>query len=171
MQGHLSELDGYLYRQPFLETLVVKSSSGAIENARRIINNCLAGRVRQISRVVTAKYDDELRDVGITTNQLTILAAVAVLEQVNQTDLQPYLAMEASTLSRNVNRMIANRWLAILPGTDRRSHDLVVAPEGMRVLEQVGDPWERAHAWAKETLGGEDAVRELAWRINPHLPR
>lgn len=139
--------------------------------ALRIINGCLAGRVRQISRVVTARYDEALRPLGVTTNQLTILAAVAVLEQVNQTDLQPYLQMEASTLSRHIARMQRNRWLATIPGADRRSRLLVVAPEGMRVLEQVRPHWEEAHAWALELLGDDAVVRELATRVNPRIPR
>jgi DNA-binding MarR family transcriptional regulator len=139
--------------------------------ARRVINTCLAGRVRQISRVVTAHYDEALRPIGITANQLTILSAVALLDKVTQAGLQPYLQMEVSTLSRNVSRMIENHWLATMPGSDRRSHYLVVAPEGLRVLERVKPHWEKAHAWATEMLGGEDAVRQLAHRVNPLVPR
>ncbi len=139
--------------------------------ASRVIHHCLAGRVRQISRVVTARYDEELRPLGITANQLTILSAVAVLEEVTPTDLQPYLLMETSTLSRNVARMVENRWLATMPADDRRSHLLVVAPEGRRILEAVEPRWEAAHAWATELLGGSDAVRELAHRVNPNVPR
>ena len=142
-----------------------------IEMARTVIHRCLAGRVRQLSRVVTARYDEELRPLGITTNQVTILAAVAVLEKVTQTDLQPYLLMEVSTLSRNVGRMVDRHWLATLPGQDKRSHYLVVTQEGMRLLAELRPAWERAHAWAVETLGGAEVVRDLAHRVNPLLPR
>ncbi len=138
--------------------------------ALRVINNCLAGRVRQISRVVTARYDEELRPLGITANQLTILSVVAVLEKVTQSEAQPYLLMEVSTLSRNIARMLEHHWLATIPGEDKRSHYLVVAPEGFRILEQVEPLWEQAHAWALETLGGPDAVRDLARRVNPLMP-
>ena len=141
------------------------------ETARAVINGCLAGRIRQISRIVTQRYDDELREFGITTNQLTILSAVALLDSVTQTELQPYLAMEASTLSRNVKGMTRRGWLALIPGADRRSHNLVVSPEGFRLLAAVKEPWERAHAWATEALGGDDSVREMAHRLNPRVPR
>ena len=143
----------------------------ALETASLVIHNCLAGRIRQINRVVTARYDEELRAVGVTTNQLTILAVVAMLEKVTPTDLQPYLQMEMSTLSRNVARMMENHWLATLPGEDKRSHYLVVAPDGMRVLAGVRPHWERAQSWAVEHLGGVDPIRELAWRVNPLVPR
>ncbi|MEZ4415776.1 MAG: MarR family winged helix-turn-helix transcriptional regulator [Gemmatimonadota bacterium] len=148
-----------------------KDQQAGTDMARRVINTCLAGRVRQISRAVTARYDAELRECGITANQLTILAAVAMLEMTTQRDLLPYLLMEASTLSRNIKLMVENRWLATIPGEDRRSHFLVVSPAGYRVLAQVKEPWERAHAWATKALGDADAVREMAYRLNPHIPR
>ena len=143
----------------------------AIDMARRVIRTCLAGRVRQINRVVTSHYDRELAEVGITANQLTILSAVALLESVTPTDLMPYLLMEASTLSRNVKRMVAHRWLATIPGEDRRSHQLIVAPEGFRILAAVAPHWQKAHEWAEEALGDGDAVREMAHRLNPRVPR
>jgi DNA-binding MarR family transcriptional regulator len=149
-----------------------KRKIAADDVAHRIIDHCVAGRVRQISRVVTARYDDELREVGITANQLTILAVVTVLEKTTPSAMRPYLLMDESTLSRNLRRMIENHWLAVLPGEDRRSHYLIVAPEGRRTLERAHPAWERAHAWAVATFGaaGESAVRAIAHRVNPLIP-
>ena len=138
--------------------------------ARRVIGNCLAGRVRQINRVVTAHYDRQLDAIGVTANQLTILSAIALLQPVSQTDLIPYLLMEPSTLSRNTQRMLKNQWLATIPGEDRRSHLFVVAPEGVRVLAEVEPYWEAAHEWAEKALGKADAIREIAHAINPKVP-
>ena len=138
--------------------------------ARRVINEGLAARVRQINRVVTARYDNELRETGITVNQLTILSAVVTLESVTQTDLQPYMMMDASTLSRNVKRMTDQGWLAAASGPDRRSHKLVVTPAGFRVLAEAEPAWVRAHKWATKLLGSEKAVRTMAHRVNPRLP-
>lgn len=138
--------------------------------ARRVINQGLAVRIRQISRVVTARYDNELREIGITANQLTILSAVATLESVTQTDLQPYMMMEASTLSRNAKRMTDQGWLAAASGADRRSHELVVTPAGFRVLAEAEPAWVSAQKWATKLLGSEEAVRTMAHRVNPRLP-
>lgn len=138
--------------------------------ALRVVNNCLVGRVRQISRILTAHFDEELRSVGITANQLTILSTIAVLEQATPTELQPYLQMELSTLSRNLKRMVVQEWLATIPGEDRRSHSLIVAPRGFRVLEDAAAGWERAHQWAQQRLGDGNELRRLAKRLNPLLP-
>jgi len=140
--------------------------------AMEILNNCVAGRVRQISRVVTARYDEELRALGITANQVTILSVVAVLEHVTPSDMQPYLMMDASTVSRNVSRMIAKRWLAMIPGEDRRSHYLVAAPKGMALLGEVRPLWLKAQAWARSVFEDRDiaAVRRIATTVNPAIP-
>lgn len=144
-----------------------------IETARRVIHECYAGRVRMLSRVITARYDAELRDVGLSANQMTLLAVIAMLEKVTPSEIQPYVMMEASTVSRNLAKMIDNAWLATIPAEDRRSHYLVVAPEGFRVLAAARPAWERAHAWAQELFGpeGGDAIRELVHEVNPRVPR
>ena len=39
--------------------------------------DCLATRVRQLSRIVTRVYDDAMRPLGITASQYTLLAQLA----------------------------------------------------------------------------------------------
>ena len=143
-----------------------------IETARRVIHECLAGRIRLLSRVVTARYDDELREVGLSANQVTILSVLAMLEKATPSEMQPYVMMEASTISRNVAKMIEKQWLATIPAEDKRSHYLVVAPEGFRLLAEARPAWERAHAWALDLFGerGREAVRELSHSVNPLIP-
>ncbi len=152
--------------------MAADTHSEGIETARRVIHECLAGRIRLLSRVVTGRYDAELRDSGLTANQMTILAVVAMLEKTSPTEMQPYLMMDASTISRNVARMIESQWLAMIPAEDRRSHYLVVAPEGFRLLAEAAPAWERAHRWAEELFGGDGAtaIRELSHAVNPLIP-
>ena len=107
------------------------------EIGREILEDCLAGRTRLLNRVVTSAYDEELRACGVTSNQLTILAIVAFREQVTPVRLQEYLRMDQSTVSRNLNRMMRNGWLARLPGETKRSFCIVLAPKGHRLLEKA----------------------------------
>jgi DNA-binding MarR family transcriptional regulator len=147
-------------------------SADPMQVALEVIRHCVAGRVRQISRVITAKYDQELAELDVTANQATILSVITVLGQATPTDLAPYLQMDASTISRNVQRMIDRHWLAIIPGEDRRSHFLVVAPRGLDVLRRIRPGWERAQKWAAGILGDEgvSAVCRIASQVNPLLP-
>lgn len=140
--------------------------------ASRVIHNCLAGRLRMLSRVVTARYDQELRDVGLTANQVTILSVVAMLEETSPSEMQPFLMMDSSTISRNVARMIESGWLMTLPADDRRSHRLVLAEAGYQRLANAAPAWERAHRWAEGLFGedGGESIRALTHRINPLVP-
>lgn len=137
-----------------------------------VINCCMAGRIRQIARVVTARYDTELREYGITANQVTILSVIAVLGKVSPRDLEPYLQMDGSTISRNLSRMLSKHWLAKIPAEDRRSHYLVVAPDGFDIFRRVRPAWQRAQEWAEDLFGesGVHSVRDIAARVNPEIP-
>ena len=44
--------------------------------ASEILQSCLLTRTRQISRVLTAIYDDALRPFGINAPQLTLLVMI-----------------------------------------------------------------------------------------------
>jgi DNA-binding MarR family transcriptional regulator len=142
------------------------------EIAQESVEQCLATRLRQLSRVVTNRYDTDLRELGVTSNQASVLAVIAVLGNPTPGELGPYLMMDASTISRNVRLLLANEWVALMPGTDRRSHRLVIAPKGVELMMKVYPVWKRSQRWAKDVLGtsGEAAVRRLARKVNPKIP-
>ncbi len=148
-------------------------SASSADVARAIIHRCAAGRVRQISRIITARYDTHLREVGVTANQLTILAVITVLGPSRSSDIEPFLAMEQSTLSRNLSRMVDNGWLARrVDREDGRSSLLEVTAAGAKVLEEAYEPWSEAQAWTEELLGDEgiDSIASVARKVNPRIP-
>jgi DNA-binding MarR family transcriptional regulator len=108
-------------------------------------------------------YDDELRDVGIRTGQLTLLGVVAAHGRINQSALEHCLLMDRSTVSRTVRRMCDHGWLTTEPSEDARSHYLVVTEAGAIVLEGALPAWRRAQRRARELLGddGFDALMAL----------
>jgi len=142
------------------------------EVAKESVEQCLATRLRQLSRVVTNRYDAELREFGVTSNQASVLAVIAVLGSPTPSELGPMLMMDASTISRNVRLLLANEWVALQPGADRRSHRLVISPQGVELMMKVYPAWKRSQEWAKELLGssGEATVRRLARKVNPKVP-
>lgn len=140
--------------------------------ARDMLETCVAGRVRQISRVVSARYDDALRDHGVTANQLTILCLFAVLGPSRSVDIEPYLASEQSTLSRNLARMIDKSWVRKTGDADGRAHRLALTPKGKRVIEAVHGDWQDAQDWARKLLGnpGIESLHRVAKSLNPLIP-
>lgn len=78
---------------------------------RELVEQCLALRLRKVTRVATRIYDDELRSLGPTVNQLAVLAILAAREAALPSDLCRILDMERSTVTRTANRMVRNGWI------------------------------------------------------------
>src|SRR5262249_56680863 len=88
--------------------------------AARVARDCFAVRLRLLNRIVTRIYDEALRPVGMTANQMNILAVLENMSEAQPSDLCRVLYMEKSTVSRNVERMRQQGWLRERPGPDAR---------------------------------------------------
>ncbi len=139
----------------------------AEEAAADMAAECLAMRSRLIGRTVTAIYDGALRPVGVTAGQLNILAVVVRRGPIAPGEVARRLNIEKSTMSRNVERMKRNGWLAIRPGESARSQELRITKSGRRILEKAEPLWREAQRRAREVLGagGANAIHRLAGAI------
>lgn len=120
-----------------------------------IATTCIAGRLRLLNRVVTNLYDDALRPFGVKLSQGNVLAVTAKLGVARPAEVCAILELDTSTLSRTVERMVANGWLEILPDDDGRSHPFRLTEEGKRLMEKAIPAWETAQAEAKKLLGAD----------------
>ena len=123
--------------------------------------DCLCFRVRRASRVLTRMYDDALRPLGIHATQLTLLNAIALVASsgggVRQ--LAEAMAMDTTTLSRNLRPLVAEGWVELhFPGPGRRGRIARLSRDGERLLERALPLWRAAHARVVETLGENDAA-------------
>ncbi len=136
----------------------------AEDAAAEMAGECLAMRSRLIGRTVTGIYDDALRPVGVTAGQLNILAVVVRRGPVSPGEVARTLNIERSTMSRNVERMKRNGWLAVRPGESASSQELRVTKAGRRIIEQAEPLWREAQGRARDILGasGAEAIHQLA---------
>lgn len=131
------------------------------ETIKRVGPECLGFKARLLSRVITAAYDDALAEVGVKVGQFSILNAIASREETRPAELAKFLAMDESTLSRNVARMCARGWLRLeLAGSDRRSHQISVTVKGLALLRKSYPAWQRAQNRVAHQLG-QDGVTAL----------
>lgn len=143
------------------------------DQAVEMLRGCVAGRTHQIARIVSAHYDNALREHGVTSNQLTLLCLVAMLQPVRPADMLGYLQMEQSTLSRNVERLAKKGWLRRIPHEDdARSIRFELTHEGKAKLKTAYAGWEDAQRWAQQALGDEgiEHLELTANRLNPLMP-
>jgi DNA-binding MarR family transcriptional regulator len=119
----------------------------------RVAGECLAARVRILNRAITSLYDEVMRPLGIKISPMNILVVTAKLGVARPGQICEILHMDASTLSRNAERMVAQGWLEIVPGDDARAQPLRTTREGMKLLKRVFPAWEQAQAKARAVLG------------------
>jgi DNA-binding MarR family transcriptional regulator len=129
-----------------------QKSSQAID---AIARDCIAVRLRLLNRVVTNVYDDALRPLGLKVSQLNILVVTGKLGLAQPAKVCDLLQLDASTLSRNVERMRAKGWVEVVPGEDARTQPFRLTAQGRRLLERAVPAWERAQMQAEELLGNE----------------
>lgn len=136
-----------------------------LTTAQTIAADCLAFRVRRVSRVLTRLYDEALRPLGIQATQLTLLNATVLCDQASEaggaamSDLAEVLAMDLTTLSRNLRPLEKSRLIAIsqLPA-DRRVRVARVTRSGQRLIENALPLWRHAHARVVDALGDREAA-------------
>ena len=114
--------------------------------ATQVADECIAVRLRMLSRAVTKLYSVALRPHGLTVSQMNILVAVTAVGPVNQQGICRALCLDKSTLSRDLARMRSQDWIVDTPGEDGRITMLTATPTGKKLLEKAFPAWQQARA-------------------------
>jgi DNA-binding MarR family transcriptional regulator len=131
--------------------------------AHQIAANCLMGRTRYLSRVLTGIYDDEVRCFGVQASQVTLLATIAAYGPVRRSDIGRWLHFDSSTLTRNLRVMLANTWIEeVADEKDGRGLPLCVTTAGSTLLAELGPAWQKAQNRAVELMGGEGRMSVMS---------
>ena len=132
---------------------MAQHSESAQISVETIAEQCIAVRLRMLSRAVTRIYNRALRPYGLTTSQMNILVAISCLGEAKQHEVCQVLHLEKSTLSRDVARMRRQGWLDDVPSADGRVALLRITPAGKRLVEEAIPAWQQAQAQATTLLG------------------
>jgi len=117
--------------------------------------DCIAVRVRRLNRVISSFYDAALRPLGVKVSQMNILLVTAKLGLAHPNRVCELLQLDSSTLSRNVERMRARRWLEVVRSQDARAQPFRLTATGERLLQKAAPLWEQAQQEAAALLGKE----------------
>jgi DNA-binding MarR family transcriptional regulator len=123
------------------------------ELAQDITDSCIALRVRQLNRVITSIYEEELRTHSLTIAQLNILALVAQYEIITPQTIGVELRIEKSTLSRGLDRMVRNGWLDGSYSEGGRLQSVKLSKSGEKLLKKASVGWASAQEQVEEALG------------------
>lgn len=112
---------------------------------RDAVAACAVMNLRQATRVITAYFDDELRSTGLRATQLNTLMAIEVAQPATVTGLASILAMERTTMTRNL-QLLRRRGLI-------EPRQIALTPRGRAAAAAALPHWERAQAAVAGTLG------------------
>jgi DNA-binding MarR family transcriptional regulator len=119
-----------------------------------------------VTRSVTRIYSQEFRDAGLEVTQHAMLMALTQMGPMTQGELGERMAVDKTTVSRNVKIMERNGWLSLAEDDDdARQRIVAVTDTGKRTLASARPAWLRAQARLKSALPGGEFES-----LKAHLP-
>lgn len=114
---------------------------------------CACAATRRAARALTQLYDDYLREHGIEAAQFALLSAIAGLGPCRQAEVGRALALDKTTLSRNVGLLARAGWLDSTGEPGSGTPELIVTADGRRVLAAARPAWQAAQAAVRALIG------------------
>jgi DNA-binding MarR family transcriptional regulator len=111
-----------------------------------VVASCACRNLRRSARAVTQLYDETLRPSGLRVTQFTLLVAVAMREPVLITQLAATLALDRTTLARDLKPLTERGLLQITAGEDRRTRLVRLTRAGREAIGRAYPLWRRAQA-------------------------
>jgi DNA-binding MarR family transcriptional regulator len=116
---------------------------------------CVGYRVRRLSRVVSAIYDEAFGPLKLKISQFGILAMLSRRGPSTAVDLCRLMMMDKSTASRNLQRMRRRRWISLVQDGAGSGQKVGLTREGAQVLQEAYPLWQKAQDEATRRLGAE----------------
>lgn len=107
---------------------------------------CVCYNTRKVARAVTRLYDDALRPCGLRATQLTLVMVIDEMGEPTISALAEQLVMDRTTLARDLRPLEAAGWVAVVPGSDRRTRIVRLTDAGSATLREALPYWREAQA-------------------------
>ena len=119
---------------------------------------CTCSRLRRAARLLTQVYDRSLQPLGLKLTQYSVLINIVRSEGQTITTLAARLAMDRTTLTRNLKPLQRTGLVLVQAGPDARSRSVETTHAGRRMLEKAIPYWRSAEAQVRESLGHSNVV-------------
>ena len=127
-----------------------RSIAASPETAPR---GCTNLKLRQLTRRVSQHYDRIVAQADLKTTQYSLLSHVVQLGPIRPGDLAQRMEMDASTLTRNLQPLVAQGWVEVGAGDDARSRLVTATEAGRAKRVEAQREWKRAQLALNERLG------------------
>jgi DNA-binding MarR family transcriptional regulator len=132
-------------------------TSAGIDDA--VPRGCTNFKLRQLTRRVSQHFDRIVAGAGLKTTQYSLLSNIVRLGPIRPGDLARELGMEASTMTRNLQPLVAQGWITVGPGDDGRSRCVEATESGRAKRVEAQREWKRAQLAFNKRLGDANVAR------------
>ena len=109
-----------------------------------MFTDCYATQFRRSANAISRIYDDELRPTGLKISQFSLLRALRRLGETTMTEIAIDVALDKTTISRNIKVLIDAGWVETGTQEDARFKTARLSKSGTRKLVQAEVHWRRA---------------------------
>jgi DNA-binding MarR family transcriptional regulator len=131
----------------------------------QVHTTCGCEGTRRTARALTQLYEEALAPSGLRATQLPILVALGAAGPLPVTRLAGALAIDRTTLTRNLKGLEERCLVDVVPADDGRVRVVTLTPSGRRLLQESIGLWSQAQASVEERFGKarlEHLVSELS---------
>lgn len=114
---------------------------------------CACGRLRRATRALTQLYDDLMAPSGLRVTQFSLLRTLDRLGPQRITALAAATLLDRTALSRTLDPLVEQGFVAVLPGRDARTREASLTRAGAAALRVAEPHWKRAQAAVAKRLG------------------
>jgi DNA-binding MarR family transcriptional regulator len=118
-------------------------------------NHCTCLRLRRITRRLTQRYDERLSPSGLRITQFSLLALLHGDEPLSISALAEKMALDRTTLTRNLRPLIEQGLASLDEGPDARTRALRMTAKGHKAFMKAVPLWRRAQDETRQCLGDE----------------
>jgi len=126
------------------------------------VMTCACAAARQVARVVTQLYEEELRGY-LEPPQFALLTGIDKRPGCNQASIARMFDIDKTTLSRNLALMKKKGWIGQATANDQREHGLHLTPAGRKLLAAARPGWKRAQSSLRSAMTAEQW--EAMWQV------
>ncbi len=129
---------------------------------------CLCTNLRRATRAISNMYDVALAPSGLKITQFSLLRAVQRNEPVAITALAEEMALDRTTLARNLAPLQRDRLVELKPGSDQRVTEVRLTRAGRQAIARALPLWEKTQAEVGRLLseGRIGQLREIAAEVS-----
>ncbi|MGF6770597.1 DNA-binding MarR family transcriptional regulator [Paraburkholderia sp. GAS199] len=128
---------------------------------------CNCSSLRSATRSLSLAYDEVLRPSGLKTTQYSILSRIASLGEMTLSELAEILAMDRTTMGRNLQPLERDGLVQISIGEDRRARLVSLTARGQQAYRLAKPLWEKIQQRFEKKFGKKEskALRDLMGSI------